>query len=297
MAAKTELETFVQKFQQLWKCGLDAHLEVESRAGQAWVGLHLRLGDEPGTVQTASNRKKSCSSPARDRRRARREAGRTLLSKTDLDRKLDAEEADEREVDLEKTCVHEPSENSLDEQTTDAVEATVAVGHTSDKNTSAEEAFENKKVTEKCDDVENTLDKNTDADEALKCEKVTEESNDVEREEKLEIRNVLENNEEILEPLDKNQDFKVTNEEVKDQIENNENSANVLKVVEPPSLVKVFATVVIANALESQETEADIGTLASILKCKDHLCRNILNTTYNHLRTYQLNSGKYWKLL
>ena len=63
--------------------------------------------------------------------------------------------------------------------------------------------------------------------------------------------------------------------------------------MEPPSLVKVFATVVIANALESQETEADIGTLASILKCKDHLCRNILNTTYNHLRTYQLNSGKY----
>ena len=59
-------------------------------------------------------------------------------------------------------------------------------------------------MTEKCDDVENTLDKNTDADEALKCEKVTEESNDVERQEKLEIRNVLENNEEILEPLDKN---------------------------------------------------------------------------------------------
>ena len=45
-----ELETFVDKFRRLWKAGRDAHLDLESHAGQAWVGLRVRLGHEPGPL-------------------------------------------------------------------------------------------------------------------------------------------------------------------------------------------------------------------------------------------------------
>ena len=73
MAAMTELGTFLLKFKQLWKSGLDAYLELESKAGQAWVGLHLRLGDERGgPIHGPSQFSKPKSSPARDRRRKRR---------------------------------------------------------------------------------------------------------------------------------------------------------------------------------------------------------------------------------
>ena len=70
MASDSELETFVQKFRHLWKSGLDAQLNLEAHAGEAWVGLHLRLGQEPGPLHRKpqfTNVKKSPS--ARDRRR------------------------------------------------------------------------------------------------------------------------------------------------------------------------------------------------------------------------------------
>ena len=43
-----ELDFFIPKFKQLWKLGLGAHLDVDSHAGQAWVGLRVRLGHPPG---------------------------------------------------------------------------------------------------------------------------------------------------------------------------------------------------------------------------------------------------------
>jgi hypothetical protein len=46
----TELDTFVQKFQQLWNAGLTAHLDLDTRDGYAWVSLHLQLGHVPGPL-------------------------------------------------------------------------------------------------------------------------------------------------------------------------------------------------------------------------------------------------------
>ena len=46
----TELFTFIQKFNQLWNDGLDAHLDLESHDGQAWVGLRVKLGNRPGPL-------------------------------------------------------------------------------------------------------------------------------------------------------------------------------------------------------------------------------------------------------
>jgi hypothetical protein len=38
----TELNSFVSKFQQLRSTGYSAHLDLDSHAGEAWVGLHVR---------------------------------------------------------------------------------------------------------------------------------------------------------------------------------------------------------------------------------------------------------------
>ena len=42
----SELYSFVQKFNQLWKAGFTAHLDLDSHAGDAWVGLRLQLGQQ-----------------------------------------------------------------------------------------------------------------------------------------------------------------------------------------------------------------------------------------------------------
>ena len=42
-----ELDSFVQKFNQLWKAGFTAHLDLDTHAGNAWVGLRVQLGPVP----------------------------------------------------------------------------------------------------------------------------------------------------------------------------------------------------------------------------------------------------------
>ena len=75
-----ELHTFFQKFNQLWNAGLNAHLDLDCHAGQAWVGLRVQLGQEPGPLhqQLYPNFKpdKFKESPSRHRRRVRRAADR-----------------------------------------------------------------------------------------------------------------------------------------------------------------------------------------------------------------------------
>ena len=42
-----ELQSFITKFHQLCKAGATAHLDLDTHAGQAWVGLRVQLG-QPG---------------------------------------------------------------------------------------------------------------------------------------------------------------------------------------------------------------------------------------------------------
>ena len=42
--ATEEIEKFVRKFKDLWKSGLDAHLDTDAHAGEALVGLRVRVG-------------------------------------------------------------------------------------------------------------------------------------------------------------------------------------------------------------------------------------------------------------
>ena len=42
-----ELNSFVHKFNQLWKACFTAHLDLDSHAGNAWVGIRVQLGPAP----------------------------------------------------------------------------------------------------------------------------------------------------------------------------------------------------------------------------------------------------------
>ena len=42
-----ELDSFIQKFHQLWSPGVSAHLDLDTHAGEAWVGLRVQLGHGP----------------------------------------------------------------------------------------------------------------------------------------------------------------------------------------------------------------------------------------------------------
>ena len=57
----------------MWRSGQDAHLDMECHAGQAWVGIRVKLGHEAG-LQVPKKRSKN--TPSRQRRRARRAAAR-----------------------------------------------------------------------------------------------------------------------------------------------------------------------------------------------------------------------------
>ena len=71
------LDTFITKFKLLWQSGHDAHLAVDTQAGQAWVRLDVRLGYIPGPHHQQVHpqhrpQPQHRDGPARRRRRQRR---------------------------------------------------------------------------------------------------------------------------------------------------------------------------------------------------------------------------------
>ena len=102
----SELESFVEKFKQLWHSGLTAHLDVDTHAGEAWVDLRLSLGPAPGPPYqpVPFNHKiyKKHESPSRKKRRARREAERLEAAGTEKSSN-DNDKNKVKEVKLENT--------------------------------------------------------------------------------------------------------------------------------------------------------------------------------------------------
>ena len=68
-----EVDNFVQKFKNLWKSGYDAHLDVDTCDGQAWVGLRVRLGEHPGHIFGNHHHARNRKSQAIQRRREKRD--------------------------------------------------------------------------------------------------------------------------------------------------------------------------------------------------------------------------------
>ena len=67
-----ELDTFIRKFYQLWNDGRTAHLDIDTHAGKAWVGLRLQLDHIPGPPHQPHHKK--AYSTSYQRRRERRAA-------------------------------------------------------------------------------------------------------------------------------------------------------------------------------------------------------------------------------
>ena len=114
----SELGTFIQKFRSLWKCGLDDHLDLDTSAEQAWVGLRVPLGHAPGPYHVIPHhayQKKNRNSPSRERRRVRRAADRAAKAgeaETLEENENNAEEANLENLDQET----EPKETQSDMQ-------------------------------------------------------------------------------------------------------------------------------------------------------------------------------------
>ena len=108
----TELETFVQKFHQLWSAGHSAHLDLEAHAGRAWVGLRVQLGHAPGILHPQPHPQpfpkvhKQKDSPSCPRCRARRAAARQASSEGVVNEETETEKVTNE--DAEKVKESEP---------------------------------------------------------------------------------------------------------------------------------------------------------------------------------------------
>ena len=65
---------------------MNAHLDVHTHAGQAWVSLHVQLGQAPGPLHPVFPPKRKKHSPSRERHRARRAEARQKQAEEALDK-------------------------------------------------------------------------------------------------------------------------------------------------------------------------------------------------------------------
>ena len=104
-----ELDNFIRKFKLLRQSGYDAHLDVDSHAGQAWIGLRVNLGNHPDIQKTKDEYgqpRQRNNGPSRQRRRERHDESRNkdfvfdkeIVSKPDS---VEVEIAEEAGVDEE----------------------------------------------------------------------------------------------------------------------------------------------------------------------------------------------------
>ena len=70
-----KLNSFINMFHQLWKAGDTAHLNLDTQAGEAWVGLRVQLG-KIGQPLLYPPQSPTYRSPSYYRRQERRKAAK-----------------------------------------------------------------------------------------------------------------------------------------------------------------------------------------------------------------------------
>ena len=73
-----ELKSFIQKFKKLRGAGLTAHLDPDTHAGQAWVGLRVMLNP----VKLTKEKPQKYRSPSYFRRQERRKAAKSAAERS-----------------------------------------------------------------------------------------------------------------------------------------------------------------------------------------------------------------------
>ena len=104
---RSELDSFICKFLQLREAGMIAHLDVDTHAGQAWVGLRVMLGsvqNQQQSQQRSSSRNRSPSYFRRqERRRAEKQASEIVAEEAkSSEKKVEAGEASTSEGNADK---------------------------------------------------------------------------------------------------------------------------------------------------------------------------------------------------
>ena len=93
-----ELGNFLKMFHQLRKAGRTAHLDIDTHAGQAWVGLRVMLGSDKNQQQFQSSSTSRHRSPSYYRRQERRKAAKQSVDN-------EAEKASESTSDKKNEAV------------------------------------------------------------------------------------------------------------------------------------------------------------------------------------------------
>ena len=99
-----ELGSFLQKFHQLRLAGQTAHLDVDTFAGKAWVGLRVMLSDDVPVHHQQNTRRRS---PSYYRRQERRKAARSEAAVEPVQTNSEAA-AEEEVAEISSVEVAEP---------------------------------------------------------------------------------------------------------------------------------------------------------------------------------------------
>ena len=128
-----ELDSFIRKFHQLWRDGLTAHLDLDTPARNAWVGLRVQLGHQvPGTGHHHPVHPHRSDS-SRQRRCARRFAAREqvnnkvaekaiLTSEEEVREQMNNEVAEEAIIASEKEATEQVNNKVAEEAITTSEE-------------------------------------------------------------------------------------------------------------------------------------------------------------------------------
>ena len=102
-----ELKSFIQKFKQLRGAGLTAHLDLDTHAGQAWVGLRVMLNP----VKLTKEKPQKYRSPSYFRRQERRKAARiqSAAERSQFPESAAKAQDTETNTNAEEATVGEPS--------------------------------------------------------------------------------------------------------------------------------------------------------------------------------------------
>ena len=264
------------KFKQLWKSGLDAHLDLNTSAGKAWVGLRLQLGDAQHTQHQDGynqHRQKSRDSPAKERRRNKRASLRELKSNEDL--ASASEEEESRDNDNLESIEEIVEDVSINEKVTEEEKGEEIVEH---KETVEEAVHEN--VTE---DI---------TEEVSNGDKDMHNQFDEEVVEKVDLPLVNEVEKVVEQPANKKVlEEPTSGEEILQEV--SDEGKVFTKNVASETVVVVYATAVLENCPDGKVTRNHLDSLSNIIDSKDHLQRNIEDFKFGNISTWEYGVNKF----
>ena len=258
--AVEEIDKFVLKFKSLWKSGLTAHLDLDAHAGEAWVGLRLRVGGVSASYTFYPSR--SRTSPSREQRREKRATARNGQN-DDQTLHEAQEEREECDVNVTTEEVYVQIDNIIqevkDEKCVDEYSETEEVAAQIEKESVS---LETEKLT---NDLGMVIDETCDENKEI-------------------VNNI---SEEILVVTEDSLEVgstEVHRNEVKSVSETEEKQ---------PEVIIVHTTAVIDNSPGEILTKADGKNLQDLIFRERHLQQNILNLEFGRQESRNLTNGKF----